>query len=198
MSESFKHVIREIYCDVLFELAEESDQVDDIMADIDLVASVLSEEPDFAALLTSDVIKGAEKAQVFRRIFTDRINPLALDFLCVLAKRNRMKFLTSIADGLEVLVDGHHGRSLVEVTLPSEPSKAKLEEIRSDLSKALGGKVKMNVHVDPSIVGGIIIKKGDKTIDNSVKRILDTAVKTVVEKSKDAERQSRQKTDVRS
>ena len=184
MSESFKHVVREIYCEVLFELAEESGQVDDIMADIGRVVSVLNSEPDFAALVTSNVIIGDEKSQIIRRVFDGKVSPLALDFLCVLARRNRMNFLTSISDGYELLVDKHHSRSLIEVTLPKTPDDTRLEELKTQLSDAVKGEVKLAVNVDPGLIGGIVIKRGDKTIDHSVKRILASAVKTVMEKSK--------------
>lgn len=185
MSESFKHVVREIYCEVLFELAEESGQVDDIMADISRVVSILSSEPDFTSLITSNIILGDEKSQIVRRVFEGKVSPLALDFLCVLARRNRMNFLTSISDGYESLVDKHHNRSLIEVTLPKAPDNEHIEQLRTQLSEALKSQVKLAVHVDPSLIGGIVIKRGEKTIDHSIKRILSSTVKTVLGKSRE-------------
>ena len=184
-SESFKHLVREIYCEVLYELAEESGQVDDILADIERVTTVINSERDFAALVTSNVVKGDEKSQIIRRVFDSKICPLAMDFLCVLARRNRMSFLTSISDGYELLVDKHHNRSLVEVTLPNEPDDERIAQLHEQISKAVETEVKLSVHVDPEMIGGIVIKHGDRTIDHSVRRILSGAVKTVVEKSKE-------------
>jgi F0F1-type ATP synthase delta subunit len=72
MSESVKHVVREIYCEVLFELADEAGQVDSVMDDLAAVEEVLRADPEFTAIMTSPTIKGEEKAKVARRVFTGK------------------------------------------------------------------------------------------------------------------------------
>ena len=184
MSESVKHVIREIYSEVMFELAEEADLVEQVMEDLAQVQKVLSAEPDFATLLKLQTIKGTEKSKIIRRIFGGRVNELTLDFLSVLARRNRMNFLTSISDKYEALVDVYQHRCLVEVTMAGAPDDEMVQKLKADIGKVINGRVKLSVNVDPMIIGGIIIKKGDRVIDNSIRTILKRAVDTVMKRSR--------------
>ena len=184
MNESLRHVVREIYCEVLFELAEEAGAVDAVMEDLSSVEAILRADPEFAAIMGSPTISGKDKASVARRVFGGKVTGLTLDFLSVLAKRNRMRNLFDISLNYESLVDTHYKRHPIEVVLAEKPDQARLDELTAQLGKAIDGEVKLTVEVDPSIVGGIIIKKGGKVIDNSISSLLNRAVTTIVEKSR--------------
>ncbi|MCF7954392.1 MAG: ATP synthase F1 subunit delta [Phycisphaerae bacterium] len=184
MSESIKHVVREIYCEVLFELAEEAGQVDSVMDDLASIEDVLRADPEFAAIMTSLTIRGEEKAKVARRVFTGKVNDLTLDFLSVLARRNRMTSLFDISLKYESLIDKHYQRQPVEVTLAHKPNKKETERLKARIGEAIGGTVKLSIEVDPSIVGGVILCKDGKVIDNSVATRLKRAVGAIVEKSR--------------
>ncbi|MBW8017546.1 MAG: ATP synthase F1 subunit delta [Planctomycetes bacterium] len=184
MSESIKHVVREIYCEVLFELADEAGQVDSVMDDLASVEDVLRADPEFTAIMTSPTIKGEEKSKVARRVFTGKVNDLTLDFLSVLARRNRMKSLFDISLKYESLIDKHYQRHPVEVTLAHQPDHKQIEDLKLRIGQAISGSVKLSIDVDPSIVGGIILHKDGKVIDNSVATRLKRAVGIIVEKTR--------------
>ena len=172
MAESFRHIVRRIYGEVLFELAQESGTIEIVTEDLARVRKVLRREPDFAAIMRSETIKGQEKTEVIRRVFGGSVSKLTLHFLSVLARRNRMGILTGVCDRYEMLVDDFHHRSLIEVTLAKEPNDEQMKKLKADLSEAINGKVKLSVKVAAAIIGGIIIKKGDQVIDNSVRMML--------------------------
>jgi F-type H+-transporting ATPase subunit delta len=184
MSESVKHVVREIYCEVLFELAEEAGQVESVMDDLASVEEIFRADPEFTAIMVSPTIKGDEKAKVIRRVFKGKVNDLMLDFLSVLAKRNRMKSLFDISLKYESLIDKHYHRHPVEVVLAHKPDQQQIEKLKASIGDAVGGQVKLSIEVDPSIVGGIILHKDGKVIDNSVATRLKRAVGIIVEKTK--------------
>jgi len=184
MSESIKHVVREIYCEVLFELAEEAGTVDAVMDDLASVEEILRADTEFAALMTSPTVKGEEKSQVVRRVFEGKLSDLTLDFLSVLAKRNRMANLFDISLKYESLIDKHYKRHPVQVVLAHQPDQKKIDQLKDRIGEAIGGQVKLSIEVDPSIVGGIILHKDGKVIDNSVATRLKRAVGIIVEKSR--------------
>lgn len=183
--QSARHIIHEIYSDVMFELAQEAELLDVVMDDLEAVASVLEAESEFLSLLTLGHVKEDEKAGMIRRVFKGRVNDLTLDFLCVLAKRNRMNFLHGIGDRYQTLLDQHKHLHRIEVTLAKQPSDEQVEKLKEDLRDAINAEVKLLVTVDPEILGGIIIRKGDLMIDNSVKTILDRTVDAIMQRSKE-------------
>lgn len=184
MARNAKHIVHEIYSDVMFELARDAGLIDQVTDDLEAISGVLADEPEFLSLLTLSEIKPAEKAQIVRRVFKDRINGLTLDFLCVLAKRNRMSFLHGIGQQYQVLSDEHKHLHRIEVTLAKPPTDVELEKLKAGIRDAMNAEIKLSVTVDPEIVGGIVIRKGDLMIDNSVRTILDRTVNAVVDRSK--------------
>jgi F-type H+-transporting ATPase subunit delta len=169
----------------MFELAEESGLVEQVMDDLEAVAAVLQDEPEFLSLLTVGQIKEDEKAQMIRRVFKGRINDLTLDFMCVLAKRNRMNFIHGISDRYEVLLDERKNLYRIDVTLAAEPTDEQLDKLKADIKDAIGAEIKLSVDVDPEIIGGIIIRKGDLMVDNSVRTILNRTVNAIMTRSKE-------------
>jgi F-type H+-transporting ATPase subunit delta len=181
MSESIRHVVREIYTEVLFELAEETSLIDQVQDDLVKVQAVFEAEPEFAALMDSPTIRGQEKSESMRRVFQGHISDLALDFLSVLARRSRMGFLSGIADRYESLVDKHHHRQPIEVTVARELGAEQVNKLKAELTNAVKGEIKLSVNVDESIIGGIIIKKDDTVVDNSVRTALKRAARSIAE-----------------
>ncbi|HDS83650.1 MAG TPA: ATP synthase F1 subunit delta [Phycisphaerales bacterium] len=185
MKHTARHIIHEIYSDVLFELAQDAGRVGPVLDDLEAVAKVFEAEPEFLTLLTVGQLKEEEKNAVLRRVFGGRINELTLDFLCVLARRNRLNYLFGIHDRYLTLMDQSQDIQHLEVTLAAAPDDRQIEKIKQDLKEAVGTEVKLSVQVDPDILGGIIIRKGDRVIDNSVRSLLDRAVKAVISRSKE-------------
>ena len=185
MAHTSRHIIHEIYSDVMFELAEESGKVDAVFDDLEAVSKVFEAEPEFLTLLTVGQLKDDEKTRIIRRVFSGRVSDLTLDFLCVLARRNRLGFMFGIQDRYQTLMDQYHNVQRLEVTLAKQPDDAQLAKLKADLADAVKAEVKLAVQVNPEILGGIIIKKGDMVIDNSVRSILDRTVDAVVSRSKE-------------
>lgn len=195
MAHAARHIIHEIYSDVMFELAEETGLVDTVMDDIEAVGKVFEAEPEFLTLLTVGQLKDDEKNRILHRVFDGRVNELTLDFLCVLARRNRLNFLFGIQDRYQVLMDQFHNVQRLEITLAKAPDEVQLAKLKADLTDAIRAEVKLAVQVEPEILGGIVIKKGDMVIDNSVRSILNRTVDAVISRSKETLHQNKKKTD---
>lgn len=183
MSESTRNVVWQVYSEVLFELARQMELLDPIVEDLSRVAAVLKAEGEFARLLNSQAIEADEKDEIVRRIFSGKVSELTLNFFCVLVRRGRVGFLPGICDRYETLVDAYRKRQLVEITVAKEVPDEEMAGLKAEISEAIAGEVKLSVKVDPRIIGGIIIKKGDRVIDHSVKRILERAVKSIMKKT---------------
>jgi len=185
MSQSRKYVVREVYSEVLFDLAEQSGEINAVHEELVCVGQILKREPEFATLLSSELIKSQEKTGIIRRVFDGQLSGLTVNFLCVLARRGRVGFLSGISERYESLVDEYHHRKAVEVTLARKPDAELIEKLKADLSKALDSEVKLSVKVDPALIGGAVIRKDDMMIDSSVRSSLERTMKAVIETMKE-------------
>ncbi len=188
MSQSRRYIVREIYSEVLFDLAEQGGQINTVQEEMAVVRQILKREPEFASLLGSEIIKGDEKIAIIRRIFEGRLSDLTIHFLGVLARRGRIGFLASISDRFEALADEYHHRQPVEVTVAKQPDAAFIEKLRADMAAALKSEVKLSIKVDPALIGGVVVRKDDMMIDGSVRSSLENAVRTIVDRMKEKNR----------
>lgn len=180
MGQPSRHLVYDVYSEVLFDLAEEAGLTETVYDDLQAAGKVFQAEPEFLSLLTLGKISDAEKEQLLRRVFEGRICSLALDFLIVLARRNRLPYLFGIQDYYQTLLDQRRHIQKVEVTLAKQPTPEQQQQLEQRIADALKAHIKLDIKVDPEILGGIIIKKGDMQIDHSVRSLLDRSVEALM------------------
>ena len=183
MADVSKHIIPEIYSDVMFQLAEDTGLSDRVLDDLKSLAEVLREQSEFVSVLSDAKLSENEKVGTIRRVFAGKVCPLALNFLSVLARRGRLGFLQGIADRYEVLVNEKKHCKFIEVTVAKELNEGQMDKLRTELKQAVQSEIQLELNIDPGIVGGVIIRRGDTVVDNSVRTILNRAVQAVMERS---------------
>jgi F-type H+-transporting ATPase subunit delta len=179
--------LREIYAQSLFELADRQQGVDTVSSDLNILAGIIGQEKDFIKLLDSPYFSTDYKEQLVRRLLSGVAANLTLDFLMVVIRHGRARLLTDIIGRYAELWDAYHGYYHVKVTVPRalEDGQAGYSSRLQCHRRALSpGRVKLQVAVDPDIIGGAIIRCGDKVIDNSIRNRIDVAVKTVMSRIK--------------
>jgi F-type H+-transporting ATPase subunit delta len=169
-----------IYAQALFELAERSKMLDAVKDDLDAVRNVSIEVRDFGALMASPYFSTEYKGQIIQKMFGGKLSDLTTNFLMVAVRHNRMMFLAQIIDKFNELREIGQGYRIVEVTVTEPMSKEEAKRFSTDMAGALKSKVKLQVSVNPSIIGGIIIRCDGKVIDNSIRGRLRQAVGTIM------------------
>ncbi len=169
------------YAEALFEVGERHGQRDEITEAIDGLVRLLAGEPRLRAFLESPLVETEEKKRVLRRGLGDRVPALFLNFLMVVLDKRRHRLLDEIAREYHALLDERLGRLHVQVTLAREPDERYEQEIAADLSKILGRQVIPHVQVNPQILGGIVVRYGDRVLDGSLRRRLVTLRRRLVE-----------------
>jgi F-type H+-transporting ATPase subunit delta len=169
-----------IYAQALFELAERSKMLDSVKDDLDAVRNVSIEVRDFGALMVSPYFSTEYKGQIIQKMFGGKLSDLTMNFLMVAVRHNRMVFLAQIIDKFNELREIGQGYRIVEVTVTEPMSKEEAKRFSTDMAGALKSKVKLQVSVNPSIIGGTIIRYDGKVIDNSIRGRLRQAVATIM------------------
>lgn len=155
------------YSQAVFEIALETKELDRWQSDLEMIAS-LSEDATLIAWLESPKFHFDDKARLLREQLGD-VSPLALNLIYLLITRGGLSMVSDIANEYQRLLDSHRGIEQAEVTTAvplDDEDKLRLEE---HLSAVVGKKVVLKLEVDPSVLGGIVAKIGDKLLDGSTR-----------------------------
>jgi F-type H+-transporting ATPase subunit delta len=108
------------------------------------------------------------------------VSPLVGSFLRLLLAKGKLGQLGAVAAAFQELMDRRQGKVKVEVTVTRQLGPQELELVRQRISTAIQKEALIKQHVDESIIGGIIIRVGDKLIDGSVKSQLQSIEKRLL------------------
>ncbi|MCC6887931.1 MAG: F0F1 ATP synthase subunit delta [Hyphomicrobiales bacterium] len=162
------------YATALFELARDANVVDAVKGDLDAFASMVDSNPDLNRLVRSPVFTSEEQAKALDALLGRAgITGIAANFLKVVAANRRLFSVREMVRNYNALAARHKGEIRAEVTAADKLSAARLAEIKSALSSATGKDVQVDVTVDPSIIGGLIVKLGSRMVDSSLRTKLN-------------------------
>lgn len=174
-------IVGRSYAEALFELGERHDAHDDIAQGLNLMTTLLDADPRIRTFLETPKVAIAGKQQVLRDTLGAQVAPMFLNFLMVILRQRRQRLLRDIAAAYRDMLDRKLGRVQVAVTVAHEPDEALEETLRRELSRIVGQDVVPHVRVEPAILGGMIVRYGDRIIDASVRRRLIGLRRSMVE-----------------
>lgn len=174
--------IGQIYAQAIFELAEQPRLIDVLKGDLDLLADITAQIKEFAAMMVSPSFREEHKKQLILDVFSGKLNELTMNFLLVAVEHNRMGFLPNIIAKYNELWEAYHGTHRVKVVVSRPIDRQEIEKLTERIAAAINGRVRLEVVVNPSIIGGAIIRYGDKLIDNSIRNRLQLVVKEVTKR----------------
>jgi F-type H+-transporting ATPase subunit delta len=157
------------YAEALFELGGRSGNVERYADLIDAVAAAVETTPRVQAVLMSPRVPKSEKARILGDAVRGTPREFGL-FLQALVRRGRHRILREIASEYLVLLDQKLQRVRAGVTLARKPDEKQKRAIQERLSRQLSKEVIAAFSVDPEILGGAIVRLGDRVLDGSVRR----------------------------
>ncbi len=157
------------YAEALFDLGERGGHADRYVELIDAVAGAVETTPEVQAVLMSPRVPKAKKARLLSVALESAPREFVL-FLQALVKRGRQRLLREIATEYQALLDIKHNRVRAGVTLARPADQSLQRDIQAVLSRQLGKEVLAAFHVDPEILGGTVVRVGERIHDGSVRR----------------------------
>jgi F-type H+-transporting ATPase subunit delta len=162
------------YATALFELALEQKSVDAVKADLDRFATLIDENEDLARLVRSPVFSADEQAKALTAVLDSaKIGGLAANFLLLVASNRRLFAIGHILKAFRLLVAQYKGEVSAQVTVAEKLNDKHLGALKSALKGVTGKDVDLDVKIDPSIIGGLIVKLGSRMVDTSLKTKLN-------------------------
>ena len=163
------------YASALFELAKDAGSVDAVSADLDGFGALLAGNGDLQRLVRSPVFGADEQAAALGAILAKgKIGGLTGNFIQLVARNRRLFVIEDIITAFRALAAADRGEVSASVTSAQELKPAQIKSLQTALKSITGKTVTLNQQVDPSILGGLIVKVGSRMIDTSLKTKLNS------------------------
>lgn len=166
-------LVSKTYGEALFELAVEEGKEDAFLEEIVALRKVLDENPDFGKLMNHPKILKEEKLEVLSNVFKGNISDELRGFLHLVVSKDRYNEIEAILDYFVDEVKRLKGIGIAYVTTAITLTEAKKKEIESKLLATTAYKqMEMHFAVDENLIGGMVIRIGDRVIDSSIQTSL--------------------------
>jgi F-type H+-transporting ATPase subunit delta len=163
------------YATALFTLARDEKALDAVSASLATLKAALVESDDFLRLTSSPLVSREEAAKAIAAVAgVLGLDPLTTNFLGVLAGNRRLSQIGPVIRAFSSLAARHRGETTAEVTSAHPLSADQVEALKAKLKSQLARDVAIDLTVDPSILGGLIVKVGSRQIDGSIRTKLNT------------------------
>jgi F-type H+-transporting ATPase subunit delta len=163
------------YANSLLKIAIQENSLEDLFADMQAIKQVCDGSRDLELVLKSPIIKSDKKQEILDAIFGKNLSKMSILFIALIIKKKRAGLISDIAAAFVSAYKNHKHISIAKVTSAIPLSKAQKENIVSLLNNTSINKeasLEIVEVVDQSIIGGLIVRVGDKQIDESIKRKL--------------------------
>ncbi len=157
------------YAKSLLELAGEREILEEVHDDMQTFYKTCAESREFALMLKNPIIKHHKKKAILHAIFKDKVNDLTMVFFDIITQKNREALLQAIAKSFHQQYNALKGIETAKVITPIVLDESLRNEFR-DMVKDITKKqqVELLEEVDESLIGGFVLKLGDRQIDDSI------------------------------
>ena len=166
------------YARALFDFSVEKNIMHQITADFQNLNGFLSEAEELVLYLNSPIVSKKAKQQVLEKTIQSQINAETFNFLMILVNRDRIDLLSSIVSNYLNLVYKTASVKMIEVSTAVELSNLQKETLIQKLKKLTDAReIRLTINLDPSLIGGFLIKTESKVLDFTVKNQLKQMAK---------------------
>ncbi|MBR1757186.1 MAG: ATP synthase F1 subunit delta [Lachnospiraceae bacterium] len=167
-------LIGKTYGDALYETAIEKNTLDQLTEEVAFAAQSFKENPAFMDLLTHPQIVREEKIACLEKVFKGRVSDDLVGLMVVTIEKDRQKDLPEIFDYFISRAKEEKGIGLATVTSATELRKEQRDRIEKKLIETTPYQTfEMTYEVDPSLIGGMVIRIGDRVADSSIRTQLE-------------------------
>lgn len=166
------------YARALVGAAKNAGVADEVVGQLgQLVDEYLGGSPQLLAAFASPRVDETEKLRVIDRVFGDQFHPILIKFLKVMAGRDRLAYISAVRNAADNIHDEMMGRTVATVRSAVPLDDALRTQISDRLGSMMNKQVRLSESVDPDLIGGMVIRVGDRVYDSSVSNQLDKMAK---------------------
>lgn len=158
----------------MFSLATEGEKLDTVWEEVKMIRDSVKENPEFIDMLSHPEMTQEKRISVLTEIFQDKVSEDVMGFLHVLVRKGRLKEMVAVLDYFDGLAKEYKKIGVVNVSTPTpltEDQKEQVEKRILEVSKY--ETLEMHYELDENLLGGIVIRMGDRVLDNSIRTKMD-------------------------
>lgn len=168
------------YAKAFFEYASEKGVLENVIADVKLLAKSLNEIAELAEVFQNPIVKPSGKKAFVSALLKDKISNDTIDFLNLVIENGREMFIQDILRNVLDIYRKTQGITAVTLTSAVPLSKAQEQEVVDLVTKQQNTKVELQTKIDPSLMGGFVLRVEDKQYDASVRSRLKQIKKELI------------------
>jgi F-type H+-transporting ATPase subunit delta len=158
------------YAAALFELADSRKALDAVAADLTQLQKMIADSADLRGMMNSPILDRAEQTRAMAAIVKAAgFNDLTQKFTGLISQNRRLFAMPAIIKAFLKLLADRRGEMTAEVTAARALTSDQQAAVAAAIRKAVGSKVSIDVKVDPSLLGGLVVRVGSRMIDSSLK-----------------------------
>ncbi len=170
-------IVASRYAKSLLDLAVEKGQLEAVYADMLQVKSVCENSKEFVAFLKSPIINADKKVSTLTAVFEGKLNAITSGFLTIVANKRRESVIPQMAESFVEQYKAQKNILTAVVTSAKGLDETTKQQALALVKAQLNGEVELVEKIDASIIGGFVLKIGDKQLDKSVARQLSNLKK---------------------
>ncbi len=157
------------YAEALLQVVNEKSQTEEMVSEVKQLMELINDSPELEKALSSPILETEAKKKIINEIFSEKVNSSLLNFLKLLADRQRIEILTSILDRFLEIYRENSNIALATVTSAVELTDEQKGLITKKVINIAGTeKLELVTKIDPSLIGGFVASVGSKVIDASL------------------------------
>lgn len=160
------------YANALYEEADEAGVLEAVDDDVFMLRRSLASNDELSRFFESPVISPEKKDDILQSLLEDRIEPLTLQFLRLLVQKDRETVTKAILDQYQALRDEQRGVVVARVQVAQPLADEDRETLVEALEAKTGKSIRLQVEEEPELIGGLVIRIGDRVFDGSVRNQL--------------------------
>jgi F-type H+-transporting ATPase subunit delta len=162
--------LAERYAAALFELADEGHALDIVAGDLRELRAMLIGSGDLMRLVRSPVLSRAEQGKAMAAIVeSSSLSKLTADFIAIVARNRRLFAVPAMIEAYLAKLAERRGEVTAEITAAQTLTEAQQGSLTEQLRRVVGSRVAIDVKIDPSLLGGMVVKIGSRMVDGSLK-----------------------------
>lgn len=156
------------YAQAFFAIAKGNNSIDKFELELKSIVDTINSNIELKKVINHQLVTPEEKKAIINAIFSEQISEITLNFINVIVDKYRATYIPAVYDEFVTYANQARNMTDAEVRTAAELSASDIENIKDNLAKVTGKIVRLKAKVDPDLIGGAVVRIGDKVIDGSL------------------------------